>query len=88
MKLQRQGSRNHEPKSSGTEGMLAIFGSALRDDFGRESDIDVLVEFEPGGIPELLGALVSSWSSIDVCRTQNESKSLLPTRCPGFESSS
>jgi predicted nucleotidyltransferase len=26
---------------------LAIFGSALRDDFGPESDIDVLVEFEP-----------------------------------------
>ena len=27
---------------------LAIFGSALRDDFTPESDIDVLVEFEPG----------------------------------------
>ena len=27
---------------------LAIFGSALREDFGSESDIDVLVEFEPG----------------------------------------
>lgn len=27
---------------------LAIFGSALRDDFGEESDIDVLVEFQPG----------------------------------------
>lgn len=27
---------------------LAIFGSALRDDFGPKSDIDVLVEFEPG----------------------------------------
>lgn len=26
---------------------LAIFGSVLRDDFGPESDIDVLVEFEP-----------------------------------------
>jgi hypothetical protein len=27
---------------------LAIFGSALRDDFTPQSDIDVLVEFEPG----------------------------------------
>ena len=27
---------------------LAIFGSALRADFGPESDIDLLVDFEPG----------------------------------------
>jgi predicted nucleotidyltransferase len=27
---------------------LSFFGSVLRDDFGPESDIDVLVEFEPG----------------------------------------
>ena len=26
---------------------LALFGSALRDDFTAESDVDVLVEFEP-----------------------------------------
>jgi hypothetical protein len=26
---------------------LALFGSVLREDFGPESDIDVLVEFEP-----------------------------------------
>ena len=31
--------RNHIRK-------LAFFGSVLRDDFGPESDIDVLVEFE------------------------------------------
>ena len=30
---------------------LAIFGSALRDDFGPESDVDVLVEFLPGHTP-------------------------------------
>jgi len=30
---------------------LSLFGSVLRDDFGRDSDIDVLVEFEPGGVP-------------------------------------
>lgn len=33
---------------------LAIFGSALRDDFGPESDVDVLVEFEEGHVPGLL----------------------------------
>src|SRR5437899_3416747 len=27
---------------------LSLFGSVLRDDFRPESDIDVLVEFEPG----------------------------------------
>lgn len=32
---------------------LAFFGSVLRDDFGRDSDVDVLVEFEPGRIPGL-----------------------------------
>ena len=26
---------------------LALFGSVLRDDFGPDSDIDVLVKFEP-----------------------------------------
>ena len=34
---------------------FAIFGSALREDFGLESDVDVLVEFEPGRTPGLLG---------------------------------
>ncbi len=27
---------------------LAVFGSALRDDFTPESDVDLLVEFQPG----------------------------------------
>jgi predicted nucleotidyltransferase len=27
---------------------LALFGSVLRDDFGPDSDVDVLVEFKPG----------------------------------------
>ena len=27
---------------------LSLFGSILRDDFGPDSDVDVLVEFEPG----------------------------------------
>ena len=34
---------------------LAVFGSALREDFGPESDIDVLVEFQPNRIPGLFG---------------------------------
>jgi len=32
---------------------LAIFGSALRADFRDDSDIDILVEFEPEHIPGL-----------------------------------
>lgn len=32
---------------------LALFGSVLRGDFGPDSDIDVLVEFEPGFSPGL-----------------------------------
>jgi hypothetical protein len=34
---------------------LALFGSVLRDDFGADSDIDLLVEFLPGRTPGLLG---------------------------------
>jgi len=36
--------RNHIRK-------LYLFGSALRGDFGPESDVDVLVEFETGHVP-------------------------------------
>ncbi len=32
-------------------GRLALFGSVLRDDFRSDSDVDVLVEFEPGHVP-------------------------------------
>jgi predicted nucleotidyltransferase len=34
---------------------LALFGSALRDDFRMDSDIDLLVEFEPGHSPGYFG---------------------------------
>ena len=34
---------------------LALFGSALRPDFRPDSDIDLLVEFEPGHTPGLFG---------------------------------
>lgn len=33
---------------------LSLFGSVLRDDFHPESDIDVLVEFQPEHIPGFL----------------------------------
>jgi predicted nucleotidyltransferase len=32
---------------------LAFFGSVLRDDFGPDSDVDVLIEFAPGHVPGL-----------------------------------
>ena len=32
---------------------LALFGSVLREDFSPVSDVDVLVEFEPGHVPGL-----------------------------------
>jgi hypothetical protein len=32
---------------------LSFFGSVVRDDFGPDSDIDILVEFEPGPTPGL-----------------------------------
>ena len=30
---------------------LSFFGSVVRDDFGSQSDVDVLVEFSPGHTP-------------------------------------
>lgn len=39
--------RNHIRK-------LSLFGSVLRDDFRPDSDVDVLVEFEPGHVPGLI----------------------------------
>lgn len=32
---------------------LALFGSVLREDFRPDSDVDVLIEFEPGHTPGL-----------------------------------
>ena len=45
---------------------LAFFGSVLRDDFGPDSDVDVLVEFEQGKEPSLMGlvAIESELSQI------------------------
>ncbi len=36
---------------------LSIFGSALRDDFGPDSDLDVLVSFDPGTPLDIDGLL-------------------------------
>jgi predicted nucleotidyltransferase len=60
---------------------LALFGSVLRDDFRPESDIDVLVEFEPGRavglirlagiereLSELLGRTVDIRTPADLSR--------------------
>jgi predicted nucleotidyltransferase len=33
---------------------LSLFGSALRDNFGPDSDVDILVEFEAGRTPGLI----------------------------------
>jgi len=56
---------------------LSFFGSVLRDDFTPDSDIDVLVEFEPGFIPGL-----------DFFTIQNKLSALLGRRVdlntPGF----
>ena len=46
---------------------LDLFGSALRDDFGPESDVDVLVSFSEN----------ARWSLLDLVAMQEELKQLL-----------
>lgn len=46
---------------------LAVFGSALRDDFGPESDVDVLVDFSPA----------AQWSLFDLVSMEEELQGLL-----------
>ena len=45
---------------------LSLFGSVLRDDFGADSDVDVLVEFDRLHVPGLirLGAMAEELSDI------------------------
>lgn len=45
---------------------LLLFGSCLHDDFGPESDIDLLVEFEPDHIP---GFITLSGMEIELSET-------------------
>ena len=46
---------------------LALFGSALRDDFGSDSDVDLLVTFTPE----------AEWSLLDHVQMQTELSELL-----------
>ena len=46
---------------------LSLFGSVLRDDFGPEADVDVLITFEPR----------APWSLLDLARAQRELASLV-----------
>ena len=53
---------------------LALFGSVLREDFGPESDVDVLVEFVPGHVPGFLS----------LCRMEQELQPLFGGRKVGL----
>lgn len=46
---------------------LCIFGSATRDDFGPESDVDLLVEYEPGREPDYWDVLPELFSELESC---------------------
>ena len=46
---------------------MGFFGSILREDFGKESDVDVLVSFAPN----------SSWTLLDLIAMQDELGDLL-----------
>ena len=49
---------------------LALFGSVLRDDFGAESDIDVLVTYQPG----------REWTLADYMQMHDELEAILGRR--------
>lgn len=49
---------------------LAVFGSALRDDFRPDSDIDLLVQFSPD----------ARWTLLDFVRMQDELSAILGRR--------
>ena len=49
---------------------LALYGSILREDFRPQSDIDVLVQFEPGHRPTLLGLAGMSIEFSDILDTE------------------
>ncbi len=45
---------------------MALFGSVLHDDFGRDSDVDVLVSFSAAAL----------WDSWDLLRAQDELRAI------------
>lgn len=49
---------------------LALFGSVLREDFRPDSDIDVLVTFDPG----------ARWSLFDMARMERDLEAILGRR--------
>ena len=49
---------------------LALFGSALRDDLGPDSDVDILVTFAPG----------AKWSLLDHVKMEQELAGLFHSR--------
>ena len=51
---------------------LSFFGSVLRDDFGPDSDVDVLVEFEPGQEPGLIRLAGMEFELADILGTERE----------------
>lgn len=51
-------------------GELALFGSVLREDFSPQSDIDVLITFEPD----------ARWSLLDLVDMKDELEALLGRR--------
>ncbi len=57
---------------------LSFFGSVLRDDFGPDSDVDVLVEFEPGSMPSLFGLVRMQRELSEIVERQVDFKT------PGF----
>jgi len=46
---------------------LSVFGSALRDDFGPDSDVDILVSFDPA----------ADWSLLDLVVMREELSALV-----------
>jgi hypothetical protein len=46
---------------------LSLFGSVLRDDFRPESDVDVLVEFQPSHVPGFFGLLAMEGELAELC---------------------
>ncbi len=56
---------------------LSLFGSVLRDDFGDDSDVDLLVVFEPA----------APWDLWDLIHLQNEFQALLGRRVDVVEKS-
>jgi len=53
---------------------FALFGSALRDDFDRNSDVDILVTFAPG----------ADWSLLDHLQMEQELADLLERKIDLF----